>query len=671
MPAIVLGAWQEIDGSALPLPPRGGCGAEKVHSCESSQEETRELRDRESAFLPTKMARCARTTRDEVASAVARMIAMAFLRDGARRRAVDARQLSAGATALGTLAMLMELEGRLAEDSREDGPRSFVDAESSTETTGIVPSGGRLVRQRSEAIEVLGGQLDEMGELRLRFDPEPGGAHGERVKATGVLEDDLLGVGEPAKEAARRGAKSARIPRFEERQSATEPRVDADGLADERLGDGMTRFGVGGREGESRASRHERHSALLLRAAVEDPLSRGARLGFSIGMPREDFERGARSDVGAHRLRAPGVERLGHLDAVRARLPATKAPRAGPERGGVRGIEGEVPLRHVVESRHLRPGRGRLPALYGRNGAGVLAQLRAERAGGGFTSIWFDERQARTWHGREGRRKAGRRHVPLSRSTGRTERGKREPVAMSKLARERRRLELVDAKALSPEVRWLAFRRVEGPPLEYLPGQYVNLFGNGLPDGAFRSYSMCAAPSAHDPDRIELAVTHVATGAMSRALHAMPIGTIVEADGPWGLFTLERAPREAPKLFVATGTGVTPIRAMLEAELTRDGARATLLFGCRSRADVLFRDEFLRWAEQHPGFRYEVTFSQDESFSFGRCGYVQSHLRDVLASLPGAHVFVCGLRAMIDEVRCALKDDLAIDRRCIHTERYD
>lgn len=239
---------------------------------------------------------------------------------------------------------------------------------------------------------------------------------------------------------------------------------------------------------------------------------------------------------------------------------------------------------------------------------------------------------------------------------------------MSKVERERRRLELVDAKVLSPEVRWLAFRRLEGPPIEYVAGQYVNLFA---PDGTFRSYSMCASPMASDPDRIELAVTRVAEGAMSRALHALPIGRVVEADGPWGLFTLARAPREASKLFVATGTGVTPIRAMLEEELRREDARATLLFGCRSRADVLFREEFAAWAERHPGFRYEVTFSQEENAAFGRCGYVQSHLREVVTSLGEPHVFLCGLRAMIDEVRCVLKDDLGFDRKKIHTERYD
>ena len=65
--------------------------------------------------------------------------------------------------------------------------------------------------------------------------------------------------------------------------------------------------------------------------------------------------------------------------------------------------------------------------------------------------------------------------------------------------------ELVAARPLSPLVRELVFEREGGTPLDYSPGQWVNLVLS-LPDGEVKkAYSIASAPKGSG--RFELAVT--------------------------------------------------------------------------------------------------------------------------------------------------------------------
>lgn len=230
---------------------------------------------------------------------------------------------------------------------------------------------------------------------------------------------------------------------------------------------------------------------------------------------------------------------------------------------------------------------------------------------------------------------------------------------------------LCEMRTLSPTVKAFVFRRADGRPLPYLAGQWLN-FDVPTPQGVVRrAYSIASAPDAEHPDRFELAVTRVEDGgAASQALHALSPGAELAIDGPHGFFTREQE-RESPALFVGTGTGVCPLRAMIQDELrAAEGPPLTLLFGCRTEADILWREELEAWAARHPRFSLHVTLSQPSPAWSGLRGYVQHHLSAVTdASKP--HVYVCGLTKMITDVRKTLKQDLGYDRRMIHSERYD
>jgi ferredoxin-NADP reductase len=226
---------------------------------------------------------------------------------------------------------------------------------------------------------------------------------------------------------------------------------------------------------------------------------------------------------------------------------------------------------------------------------------------------------------------------------------------------------------LSPTVKGFTLACADGKPLDYVAGQWVHLHVPVETGSDKRAYSIASAPRMA-ADQFEVAVTRVDDGSVSLALHSLTEGSTLELDGPYGYFTRERE-RQFPALFVGTGTGVCPLRAMIQAELespAADGGTAlTLLFGCRSEADLLYGAEFEALASRHPRFRFLPTLSRPSPAWRGLSGYVQTQLTSLIDPNARPHVYICGLSPMIDAVRTTLKAQLGYDRKWIHSERYD
>jgi CDP-4-dehydro-6-deoxyglucose reductase len=231
---------------------------------------------------------------------------------------------------------------------------------------------------------------------------------------------------------------------------------------------------------------------------------------------------------------------------------------------------------------------------------------------------------------------------------------------------------LVQAERLSPSVRSLHFALADCERFDFVPGQFVSLVVP-LPelgqDNA-RSYSLASYPDGSN--RIEIAVTHVQGGPGSTWLHELEPGAQVDLSGPYGFFTLEQPP-PAPMCFVATGTGITPIRPMLR-RVFESGTEhdVTLVFGIRHEEDILYRAEFEDLAKRHAHFRFLPTLTWPPPAWSGATGRVQGHVDRLLidARRLDADVYICGLRRMVDDVRARLKA-AGWDRKKLHQERYD
>ncbi|HEX9297089.1 MAG TPA: FAD-dependent oxidoreductase, partial [Polyangiaceae bacterium] len=235
-------------------------------------------------------------------------------------------------------------------------------------------------------------------------------------------------------------------------------------------------------------------------------------------------------------------------------------------------------------------------------------------------------------------------------------------------------IEILSVETLTPSVKNFLFARVDGRPLAHEPGQWVN-FILPTPEGEIRRAYSIASPPDGTP-RFEIAVTRVVGGPGSGYLCGLGSGARLRAIGPQGFFT--RIPLDpSPTLFVGTGTGVAPLRAMMRAALAAGTpAPLWLLLGVRHTNDLLYRAEFEALARAHADARVFFTLSQGEAEWSGRRGYVQEHIRELWGQLIDLnrgepHLYVCGLERMITAVRQLVRKEMGVPRERVHSERYD
>lgn len=193
---------------------------------------------------------------------------------------------------------------------------------------------------------------------------------------------------------------------------------------------------------------------------------------------------------------------------------------------------------------------------------------------------------------------------------------------------------------LSEDVLEVILRTPPASRLKYLPGQYIDVIGaNGLR----RSYSI--ANSRREDGKITLHIRRVLDGLMSKYwFEEARIGDLLRFEGALGTFCLRRGCAKNLVL-LATGTGVAPLKAMLE-HLASDPESNSynqiyLYWGGRFDKDIYWQPNF----PQLPLFFTPVL--SRENGSRGRVGYVQQAVLADSVDLSSAEVYACGSEAMI------------------------
>lgn len=202
---------------------------------------------------------------------------------------------------------------------------------------------------------------------------------------------------------------------------------------------------------------------------------------------------------------------------------------------------------------------------------------------------------------------------------------------------------------LAPDVLRLMLRFPPKASPRYLPGQYVDVIG---PGGVRRSYSVANQPA---PDgRVELHVREVAGGVLSAYwFGSAKAGDLLRLDGPKGSFFL-RDVAGLDLVFLATGTGIAPVKAMLEGLATRvpQGMprSVTVLWGGRQVSDIYWKSDVagLDLLEFVP-----VLSREDPGWSGAR-GHVQNVLLERRPDWANTVVYACGSAAMIESASAQL-----------------
>lgn len=201
---------------------------------------------------------------------------------------------------------------------------------------------------------------------------------------------------------------------------------------------------------------------------------------------------------------------------------------------------------------------------------------------------------------------------------------------------------------MAPDVTRVMLRLPPTSTLEFLPGQYLEIIG---PGGLRRSYSIANAPRADK--QIELHIRKVAGGAMSRYwFQEAQVNDLLRLRGPLGTFFL-RGQSGKDLVFLATGTGIAPVKAILEGlatwPLDAQPRNVTVYWGGR-------RPEDLYWqAPVMPRQRFVQVLSRADAGWLGERGHVQDVMLKETASLTEALVYACGSDTMIQHAQASLR----------------
>ncbi len=215
----------------------------------------------------------------------------------------------------------------------------------------------------------------------------------------------------------------------------------------------------------------------------------------------------------------------------------------------------------------------------------------------------------------------------------------------------------------APDVRVLRLQLPATEPFEYHAGQYVEFL---LRDGARRSYSMANAPQRQGtPAHIELHIRHMPGGRFTdHVFSALKEKDILRAEGPYGSFYLRDD--TAPLVFLASGTGFAPIKALIEQLQDQGSTRPVVVYwGGRRPADLYMHDWMLEQAAARPNLRYVpvVSDAQPEDGWTGRTGFVHQAVMADLPDLSGHAVYACGAPIVVESARkdftarCGLSPD--------------
>lgn len=214
---------------------------------------------------------------------------------------------------------------------------------------------------------------------------------------------------------------------------------------------------------------------------------------------------------------------------------------------------------------------------------------------------------------------------------------------------------LVSSYPVTPRVKQFVLR-AEDHTFDFNPGQHVSIATE--PSGGDRVYRPYSPINQPGTDTIVLAVKRYPDGTGSGWMHDRSPGDSITITPPTGNLQVHDLDRDA--VFLATGTGLTPMLSMALQYLHDGTGTATLIFGERTQEDLMFRQMIDVFAASDGHFSVEYVLS-DEDWT-GRTEHVQDHLSSIVDDFEAPHFYLCGVPEMVVQTKAVLRDAGAPDK---------
>lgn len=251
---------------------------------------------------------------------------------------------------------------------------------------------------------------------------------------------------------------------------------------------------------------------------------------------------------------------------------------------------------------------------------------------------------------------------------------------------------LIEIIEETPRVRTFRLALPPDPRFSFKAGQFVMAsipdFLNTKGRPVRRAYSVASSPKDLEKGYLELTITRVGEGGFfSNRIHECRPGDRVLIDGPYGSFLLlgSDEPQPSRYIFVASGSGIAPLRGMIRTILL-EGRKVPveLFYGFRHPSDYIYERELSGYVATTPGFSLVTALSRGtppagganpsgEKGGLGRWtglfGRITALLPDLVREVSDAKIYICGPPEMVAQTDSFFRT-MGFPEESVHKEQW-
>ncbi len=232
-------------------------------------------------------------------------------------------------------------------------------------------------------------------------------------------------------------------------------------------------------------------------------------------------------------------------------------------------------------------------------------------------------------------------------------------------------LEVEEIKQQTHDAVSIQFKNLENIPFQYKAGQYVvlSMLVNGVK--VSRCYSISSNPNK---GKLIVGVKRVKGGKLSNIIiDKLSKGARVNVAGPYGSFQFVNDESIKTNVFIAGGSGITPILSMIEKVLEDNLSKVVLIYGCRSSKDVMFNEQLQLLKKQYSD-TFGLIITYDILTKENQVSLLKNHTEV-------SNYFLCGPKLMMNASVQALnslgitnekifKEDFSLESEKLAGEKY-
>ncbi len=202
-------------------------------------------------------------------------------------------------------------------------------------------------------------------------------------------------------------------------------------------------------------------------------------------------------------------------------------------------------------------------------------------------------------------------------------------------------------------------------PLVFKPGQYISV---KVDSKNIRAYSIA---THYDSTHFDLLVDTRPGGSGSKFFENLKAGDKITYLGPFGVFTFIEEDSTEELLFLATGSGASAVRCMIDTALLEKGLKKpiTLYFGLTCPEEIFWKDHFDELSKKYPNFTCKIVINKPNAGWKGYTGFITELVKQDYPDASKCAAYLCGHRAMISDASELLIAN-GMPKEKVYTERF-